>query len=327
MPFFSFNQFPLFSSDIVFFNIDHAEEKDAIVLVHPLTSMWLSPIVFRCTKPIEEQIDYIRENNIKKAFVVAEDISFLRQCPSLEYLQIIPSNTAKAFDYSPLYDLPNVRFLNCTTVFGERGEKHATIDYSRLPNLEYISVEEKGHLNYNSLKKLKVLSMGAKHPGRDELQGIFQSECLQAIILCQTRVCSLNGIENAPQIKRVSLSYNRKLTDISALEKVKDSLIYLDIEACGGIKDYSVLHKLHNLEYLSLGANIVLPDLSFLKGMPNLKVFWFLGNTQDGDVSMCDNIPKPYFRNHRHYNRNNEAYRKLPFPDDEALRTGAFLRV
>ena len=111
MAYFSFNNLPLFSSDIVMSKLDHSKEKDTIVLIHPFTAMWEAPILPRCTKPLEEQIEYIRQHNIKKAIVVAENIEFLRQCPSLEYLKIIPSDTVSTFDYSPLYDLPNINML------------------------------------------------------------------------------------------------------------------------------------------------------------------------------------------------------------------------
>jgi hypothetical protein len=328
MAYFSFNRLPLFSSDIVMDSgMNHSKEKDTIVLIHPFTAMWEAPTLFRCTKPLEEQIEYVRQHNIKKATVVAENIEFLRQCPSLEYLHIIPSDTVSTFDYSPLYDLPNVRYLICVTVFGDPKRVHTSIDYSRLPKLEFLSIEGKGHLNYQTPEHLKVLAMGPVQPAEDNLKNVIQSKDLQALILCQVKMSSLDGIENAPQLKRVDLSYNRKLTDISALAKVKDSLTYLDIETCGNIKDYSVLHELHNLECLRLGSNVVLPDLSFLKNMPKLKLLWFLGTSQDGDVSVCDNLPGVYFQNRRHYNRKSEQYKKACIAIEKTLDSDRFLRV
>ena len=92
--------------------------EDQIVVIDPPNVIWEAPVVPRSRKTLDEHIKYIRDNNIKKALVIAEDIAFLRQCPSLEELQVIPPYSAAAFDYSPLYDMPNLKKLNCKTIYG-----------------------------------------------------------------------------------------------------------------------------------------------------------------------------------------------------------------
>ena len=101
MKFFSFNQLPLFTEDFFFFNLDSCD-RDAIVIFNPMDAMIVSPVFLRSKKSLNEHIEYICNNDIKKAIIVADNIEFIKQCPSLEYIQIFPAISANEFDYSPL---------------------------------------------------------------------------------------------------------------------------------------------------------------------------------------------------------------------------------
>ena len=59
-------------------------------------------------------------------------------------------------------------------------------------------------------------------PAEDNLKNVIRSKDLKALILCKAKMNSLDGIENAPQLKSVNLFCNRKQADISALAKAKD---------------------------------------------------------------------------------------------------------
>ena len=271
-------------------------------------------------RSLEEHIEYIQENQIKQAIVIANHLDFLRRCPSLEHISIYPSYTAQNFDYSPLYDLPNLRSLECHTKYGFPPNKVTTVDYSRLPNLEGLDLEEQGHLNVSGVEALKVLSIGPRFFKKNDLRGTFQFSHLISLILCQTRLVSLDGIEDAANLKRLTLVYNSKMQNISALESVKDSLVWLEIDACGGIKDYSVLQRLHCLEYLELGESAVLPNLSFVNNMPNLKHFVFRGKALDGDISVLDKVPNVLLIDRRHYNHKRAEYHYIPPFDRQMFR-------
>ena len=276
--------------------------EDQIVIINPSDVIWESPVVPRSRKTLDEHIRYIQDNNTKKALVIAEDIAFLRQCPSLEEIQVIPPYSATTFDYSPLYDMPNLRKLNCQTIYGFKDKLLTYVDYRHFSHLESLHVcGKKGHLNLQTLKGLKKLSFAQGQPSSKTLTDLDVTS-LMDLDLCQSPVRTLAGLENAKCLSKLGLRYCRQLEDISALSSISDSLTLLDIEACGKIGDFSVLAKLQNLEHLRLYGSNSLPNLTFLQNMPKLKTFTFTMNILDGDLNLCMNIPYASCRNKKHYN-------------------------
>ncbi len=276
--------------------------EDQIVIIDPPDVIWESPVVPRSRKTLDEHIRYIRDNNIRKALVIAEDIAFLRQCPSLEEVRVIPPYSAATFDYSPLYDLPNLKVLNCQTIYGFRDKLLTQVDYSHFSRLESLYVcGKKGHLNLHTLKGLKELSFAQGQPSSKTLTDLDVSSLVD-LDLCQSPIQTLAGLENAKFLSKLVISYCRQLEDISALASIQQSLTLLDIESCGKIKDFTVLNELHNLEHLRLYGSNTLPNLTFLKQMPKLRTFTFTMNVTDGDLSLCMNVPYASCRNKKHYN-------------------------
>lgn len=293
---FTMTLFAPLTDDFVFF------QNDYLTVINPQNVLWESPVVPRSRKTLEEHIAYIQKNSIRKALVIAEDISFLRQCPSVESLWIIPPYSAEKFDYSPLYDMPNIKQLNCQTVYGPNDSLSADIDYSRISGLTELHLSgKKGHHNVNAVRKLKKLSFAEGQPASKILTDLDVSALVE-LDLCQAPVRTLAGLENAKCLKVIGISYCRRLEDISALSAIRDSLTVLDIESCGKINDFSVLNELHNLEHLRLCGSNSLPNLDFLRNMPKLETFTFTMNVQNGDLSMCMDIPYVSCRNRKHYN-------------------------
>jgi len=274
-------------------------QDDELVILSPFEVVWESPVLARSTKTLEEHIDYIQQNRIEKALVVAEDISFLRRCPSLRSLHIIPAYSAAHFDYSPLYDLPNLRELNAQTIYGPKDNLCANVDYSRFSELHSIHASgAKGHRNLPSVKGLRKLSLGKGQPACKTLADFDLSELLE-LELCQATLRSLSGLEQAGHLRRLSLTHCRTLEDINA---IPDSVTALQIDACGKLRDFSCLFRLTRLEELTLCGSNPLPDLSFLKQMPFLRSFRFTMNVLDGDLTDCLRLPYAYCRDRRHYN-------------------------
>ena len=48
------------------------------MIFNPMDAMIVSPVYFRSKKSLNEHIDYIRNNNIKKAIIVADNIEFVK---------------------------------------------------------------------------------------------------------------------------------------------------------------------------------------------------------------------------------------------------------
>lgn len=309
MEFFSFNQLPLYTDDFFFTFSDNVNVKDTIVIFNPANAMIVTPVLLRSRKSLDEHIEFIRTNNYKKAIVVGDDIEFLKRCPSLEYLQVYPSINANNFNYSPLYELPNLKTLHCETMYGlkamydvDEDVKVATIDYSRLLGLKELIVKGgEGHLNVQAAENVVSLQMNFGFPNSKTLLGSLPSKSLRCLSICQAPIHSLEGIEYTSQLYRLELAHNRRLTDISPLRHLRDSLAFLEIDTCGKIRDFSVLSEMHNLEFLTLKGSNTLPDLSFLKGMPKLKNLHLTMNVADGDMSLCQTLPYVRIQNRKHF--------------------------
>jgi len=297
--------------DFSFVELTDPKTKDALVICNPYDALGFAPAYLRSTRSLEEHINYVQKNNIKKAMVVAENISFLRQCPSLEYLYIIPAFTAKEFDYSPLYDMPQIQWLQCDMLYGMDLEYCTHIDYSKIQGLESLFVcGSKGHENVKNVKGIKTLFLSEGQPAASNLEDAFEGSKLEKLSICQSPIRTLDGLEKAKKLRRLSLAHNRRLESISALTNVKDTLVSLDIESCGKIKDFSVLSELHNLENLRLIGTNVLPDLNFVQSMPNLNSIIFTMKVANGDISVCKGIEYVAFQERRHYSHKKSDFSK-----------------
>lgn len=316
MKFVSFNQLPLYTDDFSFRELNDINGKDALVVFNPADAIVVSPVFLRSRKSLQEHIEYIRNNNIKKAIVVAENIQFLTQCPSLEYLMVLPAITANEFDYSPIYEMPNIKWLQCETVYGVNEEKISTIDYSYFQGLKRLGVSGgKGHLNVHAAEEVVSLFFDFGFPNAKTLTGFISGKALENFSISQSSIQSLEGIEVASQLRRLELAYNRRLTDISALRHLGETLRYLEIDTCGKIRDFSVLKELHNLEFLVLKGSNILPDLSFVKEMPKLKNLHLTMNVEDGNLSLCGQLPYARIKNRKHYShKDNELPKNYTDP-------------
>ena len=282
----------------IFTSITHpANIYDAIVIKNSC----YAPIAADSVHSIEEHIDYINKHHIDKALIIAEDIAFIAKCPNLQHLKIIPADsTIGNFDYSPLYELPVIKSLQCATQYGDN-EKLTTIDYAKVVGLEDICISGCGHLNYETVGTLKSLEITG-YTGTD-VTNMFCSSVLDTLMLIQCQVQSLEGLQKSEKMQCLYLHYNRSLYDISALRRVKNTLQALRIENCPKIKDFSVLAELENLKLLELSGSNSLPNLYFLKSMKQLKTFIFNMNVLDGNLLPCMDLSYVFSeKNRKHYN-------------------------
>ncbi len=265
---------------------------------------------------IEDYVIFINKMKIQKAVIILNNIACINMCPSLKYIQIIPSYQADAsFVFSPLYEMPEIKSLSCQNRYGSREQFISEVDYSRIRGLISLSINvNRKTLNYNRVKTLKSLDVGGFKGKNHDLTDLFSSEELDTLRLIQCGMYSLNGIETSRKMQCLYLHYNRSLRDISALGKVKGTLKALRIENCPKIEDFSVLGELENLELLELSGNNVLPNLNFLKTMKNLKTLIFNMNVLCGDLSPCLDLCYVYSeKNRKHYNLQDEDLPKKKY--------------
>lgn len=279
-----------------------ANVYDAIVIHNPAQATSFTPRYPSSDRSLEEHIALINQMKLDKAIVIAENIDFLRQCPSLRHLSIIPADTAQdGFDFSPLYDLPCILSLHCSTEYGFMQKLRSTIDYSRVSGLIDLGVSGTGHFNFNHITTLKSLSVS--QDSSPSLQQLFCGQDLDTLQLIQCRTQSLDGLERARKMQCLYLYSNRYLQNIHALAAIGESLRALRIQNCPRIQDFSVLKSLSNVEMLELTGKNELDNLSFIREMPNLKTLILGMNVRDGDLSLCQSLSWVSVRQmKRHYN-------------------------
>lgn len=280
---------------------------DAIVIRNPSNCDCWSPKKSFSNHTLEEHIDFINKYKIEKALIIADDISFLTRCTSLRYIEVVPADSAPDhFDYSPLYELPQIKYLSVRTQYGGSSEKKSTIiDYSRINGILEIWADGVGHLNYENAHYLESIIIK-----NDKLKcNLEQISCnfrLKKIHLMKTKVKSLEGIERFSELQSLSVKYCNLLTDISKLKDVSESLRVLSIQNCPKITDFSSMQTLKKLEHLELLGKNQLPNLDFLNEMRNLKTFVFSMNVASFDLTPCLQIPYVYsVNNNKQYNLKN----------------------
>ena len=279
--------------------MEPANILDAIVIRNPETSMSITPQKSSSKKTLKEHIDLINLYQLEKACVTAENLEFLLKCPSLKYLQIIPAKTASEnFDYSPLYNMPEIKYLMAVTEYRDPLNPTITsIDYSKIDGLKEVRIEGKGHQNYNQIDTVEYLYIS--NVKLLDFVGMERCKNLKKLDLLQTKIKSLKGIEHFQCLQGLSLEYERYLNDVSEIVNVSKTLKALSISNCPKIMDFSFLEQMGNLECLELNGKNVLPNLNFLKEMPQLRSFVFSMEVADGDLRPCLDIPYVYSKKNR----------------------------
>ena len=254
-------------------------------------------------RTLEEHIQFIKKNNLKKAVILADDLEFLTRVPMSKHLSITIGKDVSRIDYTPLYTMPEVLSLGIGREDFE--PLSMPVDYSKIKGLVDVGVSAKEDFNYEKIETLKSLKVSDWR--KKDLKALFVSKQLDTLSMIQCGMHSLDGIEQSDCMQCVYLHYNRSLRDINALNRVKKSLKALRIENCPKIEDFSILSELENLELLELTGKNTLPSLNFIRNMKNLKTFTFTMNILDGDLTPCLNLDYVYSaKNRKHYNLKDE---------------------
>lgn len=251
----------------------------------------------------EEHIALIKELELEAVYVLDDNIDFIRECPSIKYIIVIPTLEEDGFDYSPLYSVPEIYKASCNIEYGEDDQYKTQIDLSRINGLQVIEIDDGiDRKNCAGVKTAKTVYL-YKH-NKENVVNAYASTIVDTLCIDRGKLTSLEGIESSPKLQYMSIYGCRKLRDISVLGKVKDSLKALIIECCPNIEDYSVLRELKNLELLRLiGQRNTIQDISFVNDLPRLSFFVCDYNILDGDLTPCMRLDYATIINDRkHYN-------------------------
>lgn len=274
---------------------------DALVIRNPLNTQCPLYSNLNPERSIEDHVEYINKNGIKKVLVIAEDIGFISHCPSITKVQLI-AVSAGEFDYSPLYDLPSLEALEIPSmpVAGITAKNSA--NYAQMKSLRSLKVSDTAE-GVSNASELRTLSVDGVKKGCSDMQSLFSGTKLSDLTITNCGIKSLNGLEKETQLESLSLWYDRSLCDTKSIRSCDKTLKTLSIMNCPKITDLSFLCELRELEHLDLIGNNEIPNLDFLKVMPKLKHFNLGMNVLDGDLTPCLSVPYVNLEKARkHYN-------------------------
>ena len=140
---------------------------------------------------------------------------------------------------------------------------------------------------------------------------------IKTLHIYQSQIECLKGIEDLIQIDTLVFAHNRKLIDISSINRL-DYIGEVSFEKNSKLRDYSVLADNQNIHNLFISD---LDDLKFIQSMKSLLSFRFW-NCKNGDLSPLLGNPilkDVYFTpNKKHYSHTLEQIKILITKRDNA---------
>ena len=258
--------------------------------------------------------DLMRDQGLSELRVFADGrngaarIDYLGEIPFLQRLGLCIVGLR---DVSPLYDLPNLRALTVQRI--ER-----KIDFTRIPRLENLSLSWNAKLFSSLLESERLEVLGIDNfTGKDFLP-FAKLKALENIGFAFTRLESFAGLEQFPELGRLSLGPINRLETLDHLEGYPD-LRYLQVEAAKKLRRIDAVSRLRCLQELWFTACPQIESLRAIEGLPALEYFGLLQTTSvaDGDLSALLKLPRlkhASIRDRKHHNMKNDnlpkAYRK-----------------
>lgn len=174
------------------------------------------------------------------------------------------------------------------------------IDLSIFTKVKELRIQCNKFRNIGSLKNLEYLNiMPLKTKYLEEVSILYN---LTRLDITKGDIANLDFIKGLNKLEKLELYYLRKLSCISGLEKVSNSIKDLSFVSCKNIKSLVPLKKLVNLKRLEL-TKVRIEDLEFLKGINKLEKLLILETSIDSvDLSPATNIPWISIDNKKHYN-------------------------
>lgn len=200
-------------------------------------------------------------------------------------------------DFSQLGQFANLRVL------GALDNKKNILDLECFPKLETLACSVTPRLRgLESHSSLKSLTISYYNPKEGDLSVLPTPKSLESLFIIKTTIRSLNGIERFKTLQKFRLYSASKIVAIAALRGLAETLQELIIESCKKIEDFEILVYLTRLEKLILAESGHVENLSFLKCLPHLKHFSFVGTKViDGNLKWCEGIRFVGFDDKRHY--------------------------
>lgn len=253
---------------------------------------------------LQECLDHASSENIKTIYISNYDGYYL---PDLEFLRQYNwftevFSTGDSRNISAIHTLKNLRKLN---INNEKQE----IDLAKFSQLEECSIDwnnkVKGLDTANSIKHLKLWKFKPSSKDFTALTGCTQTKILE---ITESNIESFKGIDALSALEQFEAYYLSKLEHLNGLESLSPQLTTLILENGKKLTNYdAILGQLTHLEKLMLGNCAPLASINFIRNLPKLSFFSFVGtNILDGDISSTEELKYVGFDNRRHYNRKSQ---------------------
>jgi hypothetical protein len=223
-------------------------------------------------------------------------IDFLHQFPMVRDVTLVHPVMGN-FDLRPIEGLVGLRGL---TVSGP-----LLLSLKCFPELRTLRGEWCTGMDVSSCKNLAVLQLSSYAPRSKSLVDVPALGSLREVILIKPNIVSLAGIERFA-LQRLEIAYAAKLTDASAVGAI-ETLESLELVRCRGVDVAGLSMHLRRLRSLRVRDGADLASLGFLKQMPLLEDFRFVGtNVVDGDLRPLLGMRSVGFLHKRHYSHTPE---------------------
>lgn len=234
------------------------------------------------------------------------DLSFLKDFPSLRYIEIADQ---KDVNTRPLDGLTNLRGLRLDT-------PGTGIDFSCFPHLEVFVGDWHGdNCNVHMSRELRQLRAWHFKPKSGNLEDIANTTRLEWLALTQTSITSLEGLETLDDLRYLELAYAPKLESIEVFEENDLEIREIELQNAKRIATYEPLASFRRLRRLKISNCAPMPDLKWTNGMSNLDFLSFVEtNVEDGDLLPLLKLPALRYvgtENKRHYSHKMEYLNEL----------------
>ncbi len=195
---------------------------------------------------------------------------------------------AKTVDISALSYLKDLEFLSID-------DNTQLFEFNQFPHLRGLCGDWYSKLNLMTLPdSLELLHLHKYKPKSKALTELPELNNLNELIIIESSIHSLDGIEIFRNLRRIELAYLRVLENIAAIEKLHDAnLEVIECENCPRIDDYEPLGKIRSLKTLYLHSCKEIKSISFIKNLISLKQFRFMQTKiTDGDLSPLFELPR-----------------------------------
>lgn len=255
---------------------------------------------------IDKGMEFFHKNKLRGIVIASvhgynlNNVNFLKNYPFIKHISI--SNIS---NIEGLYVLKQLESLYIS------GDK-LKIDFKYFPNLKYLVIDwSPSLLNIDFCWKLESLSLNRFKPADKNLMRLANISHLRSLTITQSPITSLKGLDDFRQLEKLEINYCSKLEEICCLEGNNETLTALIFDHCKAIKNHEYVHIFRKLKILAYNNCGSIPSIKFIREMPSLEDFRFVGtDIIDGDISPCLGLKYAGFFDKKHYSHTSEQINK-----------------